>query len=342
VAAGEGNGAVLRLRPGAALYELSSDELQIAFPNYTATFTSPAVTKAVAAIVHSIGEGATREAVVRGAAGATGLEEEFVDYLVESLIASHCLAIGASEQPAGALYDFYAYVGMDVLGVAERLRDARCVLVGLRGDASRPDEALGELGLDIEPIEAEPGKSSAAPLAALEAALESSALVGCWNVPYRSPFARLVNELAARRAVPVLFGACEGVVGRVGPLVIPGNTACLECVTTRLLSHAGGPELRAYREYRLRNEETVPEPWPSHPLFVRGVAGFFGVELLQVALRHASPATGGFVEYRFGDFASERHAALRLPGCPACRPRAPRRLAWDARFPAPAVKGSAE
>jgi len=34
----------LRLRPGAAVYEISSDELQISFPNYTVTFTSPAVT----------------------------------------------------------------------------------------------------------------------------------------------------------------------------------------------------------------------------------------------------------------------------------------------------------
>jgi hypothetical protein len=48
------------------------------------------------------------------------------------------------------------------------------------------------------------------------------------------------------------------------------------------------------------------------------------------------------VEYRFGDAGAVRHAALRRPGCRVCRPQAPRRLAWDARFPAPAVKGSAQ
>jgi len=142
--------------------------------------------------------------------------------------------------------------------------------------------------------------------------------------------------------VPVLFGSCEGVVGRVGPFVIPQNTACLECLNQRLLTHAGGPELRAYQQYRLHNDEVVPPVWPMHPLFVRAVAGLFAVELLEVAIGRPSVTSGGFVEYRIGDGAAERHSVVRVPGCNACRPQSPRRVAWDVRLPAPAVKGAAE
>jgi bacteriocin biosynthesis cyclodehydratase domain-containing protein len=337
----ESNGSFLRLRPGAAVYALSSDELQIAFPNYTATFTSPMVTRGVSAIVHAVDEGASRDAVVQSAAHATDLEEAFVDYLVDSLISSQCLVAGSADEPAGSLYDFYAYLGADVVRLAESLREAHCGLVRLQGDGGCPEDALAEVGLDVTLVEAQPGKKSTRALSALTEIIDSTTLVGCWNVPYRSPFARLVNELAVERDVPVLYGVCEGVVGRIGPLVIPRNTACLECVTTRLLAHAGGPELRAYRAYRLRTAETVPDPFPAHPLFVRGMAGLYGVELLQAALRRPSATSGGFVEYHFGDFGAERHPALRLPGCPACRPQAPRRLAWDVRFPAPAVKETA-
>ena len=51
-----------------------------------------------------------------------------------------------------------------------------------------------------------------------------------WDVPWRMPFARLLNDLAIDRDRRLLLGVCEGAVGRLGPYVLPRNTACLECV----------------------------------------------------------------------------------------------------------------
>jgi len=332
---------IIRLRPGAAIYEISTDELQISFPNYTATFTSPDVTNAVRAILAALDGGAPRASVIETAAAATGFSPDVIDYLVDSLLGSNCLYVGSEEQIGTPLREFQAYIGDADADFEERLANARCVLVQPAGDRGGIAEALAELEVKVDVIEATPGESSSPPLDALREALASATVVGCWNVPYRSPFARTVNEIAIQHPVPVLFGTCEGIVGRVGPFVLPGNTACLECLNDRLLSLAGGPELRAYRAYRLRNEEIVPPPWPSHPLFVRAVAALFGVELLNVALRRPSVTSGGFVEYRLGDAGAERHPVLRVPGCPMCRPQSSKRLAWDVRFQAPAVKGSA-
>ena len=331
----------LRLRPGAAVYEISSDEVQISFPNYTVTFTSPAVTAGVLAILAAVGPGAERSAVVPQAAAATGLDPAVIDYLVESLLGAKCLAVGRPDI-AGPLHEYHAYVADSADDLADRLAAARCVLLQPAGDPGGLAEALRGLDLRVDIVEAAPGAATAPILGALAEALESSTLLGCWNLPYRSPFARQVNELALAGTVPVLFGSCEGVVGRVGPFVIPQNTACLECLNQRLLTHAGGPELRAYRQYRLHNDEIVPPVWPTHPLFVRAVASLFAVELLELAMKRPSVTSGGFIEYRVGGAAAERHPVVRIPGCSVCRPQSPRRVAWDVRLPAPAVKGAAE
>lgn len=331
----------LRLRPGAAVYEISSDELQISFPNYTVTFTSPVITAGVLAILTAVGSGAERSEVVPSAAVAADLDPAVIEYLMESLLSSKCLVLGRPEA-AGPLYDFHAYVSDAPDDLADRLAAARCVLLQPTGDPGGLAEALRGIDVGVDIVEAAPGAATAPILGALAEALESSSVLGCWNLPYRSPFARQVNELALAGTVPVLFGSCEGVVGRVGPFVIPKNTACLECLNQRLLTHAGGPELRAYQQYRLHNDEVVPPVWPMHPLFVRAVAGLFAVELLEVAMGRPSVTSGGFVEYRFGDAAAERHPVVRIPGCSACRPQSPRRVAWDVRVPAPAVKGATE
>jgi len=331
----------LRLRPGAAVYEISSDEVQISFPNYTVTFTSPVVTAGVLAILAAVGSGAERSEVVPPAAAAADLDPAVIEYLIESLLGSSCLALGRPEV-TGPLHEFHAYVSDSPDDLADRLAAARCVLLQPAGDPGGLADALRGLDLRVDIVEAAPGAATAPIIGALAEALESSTVLGCWNLPYRSPFARQVNELALAGTVPVLFGSCEGVVGRVGPFVIPQNTACLECLNQRLLTHAGGPELRAYQQYRLHNDEVVPPVWPMHPLFVRAVAGLFAVELLEVAIGRPSVTSGGFVEYRIGDGAAERHSVVRVPGCNACRPQSPRRVAWDVRLPAPAVKGAAE
>ena len=268
----------LRLRPGAAIYEISTDELQISFPNYTVTFTSPMVTAGVLAIVAATGSGAERSEVVAGAADATGIEPAVIEYLVDSLLGSNCLALGRLETATSAT----ARVPRLRLRFARRHRRAGsrprawcCSNPPTIRATSRLRFARSTSRIDI--VEATPGTATAPVIGVLREALKSATVFGCWNVPFRSPFARQVNELVAAGTVPGLFGSCDGVVGRVGPFVIPRNTACLKCVNQRLLAHAGGPELHAYQQYRLRNEEVVPPVWPTHPLLVRAVAGLFAV-----------------------------------------------------------------
>ena len=159
-----------------------------------------------------------------------------------------------------------------------------------------------------------------------------------WDLAYRSPAARAVNE-AGQMGFTVLFGACEGLVARIGPFVIPGVTPCLECLNARLLSHAGAEELSCFRAYRLRHCHVLEAGRPTHPIFRNAVAGFLALELSQIILNKPPQTLGGVVEFAMTEGTVSRRSVLKVPRCPACRVAKPPRNAWNASFPSPSVKG---
>jgi len=336
------NGQALRLRAGANVFAVSPDELQVAFPNYTATFVSPPVVKGVQALLGVFAEPTDRHVAIERTCAETGLEEGFLAYLVELLANSRCLSpVGADAGEHGPLADFYDYLGDDGAATVARLAAAKVVLV--QGERGEPAEwALAEAGLRVETVRAVPGARVGELIEALAARIDAGATtIACWGVPYRLPLAGRVNDLALERRVPVLFGACEGVVGRVGPFVVPGSSSCLECLNRRLLSHAGAAEARAFTHFRGRFEDVVPGAWPVHPAFEAALLRLYALELATVVLALPPRTIGGVVETSFQSATSERHAVYRLPRCPSCGPRRPRRWAWDARLAplAPAESG---
>lgn len=337
----------LRLRPGAHVFEISAEQLQIVFANYTTTFTSPPVTKGIRAILAALQPSSERVETVRQAAEISGLDTEFIDYLIDLLLNTKCLYCETKPAvvPAGqdTLAEFYAYLGDDPSAALMALATARCLVVAPAASSGELAQLLHTAGLAAEMVAIPPSTSCAAALSQIEAHIgPAPPMLVSWNFPYRLPFARLLNDLALVRSVPILFGACEGVVGRIGPYVIPRNTACLECCNSRLLAHAGSPELQGFAEYRAKYHDVIPAPWPTHPVFHDAMAGLFAIELSQIVMKRPPRTIGGFIEHSFFDSAVQRHPVYKLPRCPACHPARPQRIAWDARFPAPMVKDRAE
>ena len=332
----------LRLRPGANVFGISPDELQIAFPNYTVSFTSPQVVRVVTAAVDVLRTGALRATVVDAAVAATGSDAPFVDYIVTLLSNSRCVYVEGDSPGSGSLDQFHAYLGDDP-GRVRSVLASRPVTVLATHPADDMRAEADRAGLNVTVVPLRAGATCGSVLARARDAINAGTwMLACWNVPYRVPLARMVNELAIEHRRGALFGACEGVVGRIGPYVLPGNSACLECANLRLLSNAGAPELRAQLEYRAKYDDVVPDPWPSHPVFEKAVAGLFLLELAQIVTDQPPQTLGGFVEHVFPAGMAQRHPIHRVPGCPSCHPMKPRRLAWDVRFPAPAMRSSAE
>jgi hypothetical protein len=263
---------VLRLRPGGRVFEISPEQLQISFPNHTATFQGTPVAKGLRALIPLLQPGGQKSELAASASEQSGLEPKFLEYLLDLLSNSNCLYEGSEAvdtPPADApLAEFYAAVGLDPEETLETLAAARPVIAA---PVSRRESLSGALragGLSAELVDVHPGTSCAAALAQIKMLRGGSAafLIG-WDFPYRSPFARLLNDLALELSTPVLFGGCEGLTGRIGPYIIPRNTPCLECFNSRMLANAGVQERTAYAQGRARDTDAVAAPWPAHPLF---------------------------------------------------------------------------
>ena len=209
---------VLRARAGASVFLNSAEELQIVLPNSTATFRSARAVAAVGALLDRLP--ADRDFLVAGAAADAGLEPGFVGSCLDMLTETGCVFPCASDglsTGSPEIDEYYASVGVDPGRVATSLASVRVVAVT---EAAR-QEVLASLfaraGLPVAVTALAGGAACADALEAVrEATANGATLLSIWNLPYRSPIAQQLNELAIQRGMPALFGACEGVVARTG------------------------------------------------------------------------------------------------------------------------------
>lgn len=116
---------------------------------------------------------------------------------------------------------------------------------------------------------------------------------------------------------------------QLGPLVVPGQTACYTCYTQRTRSNVRGlPAYDAYRE-RLATMEEPPDE--GHlPSFLAIVAGQVGLEVTRLVTGFAPPMTIGRVAIlRAAVPAVTTHDVPKLPRCPDCGSPVRHNEVWD-------------
>jgi ribosomal protein S12 methylthiotransferase accessory factor len=105
----------------------------------------------------------------------------------------------------------------------------------------------------------------------------------------------------------------------VGPIFVPGETACYDCYRKRLDSHRR--HLAAFqaleRWQRDRNER--PEPSPVLPAVARLAAAWTALEVFHYVTRVASPRTlGRVLVYDPAEARLGIETVLKIPWCPTC------------------------
>jgi bacteriocin biosynthesis cyclodehydratase domain-containing protein len=124
-----------------------------------------------------------------------------------------------------------------------------------------------------------------------------------------------VNELAIERGVTVLHVCLDGPEARIGPVVVPGVTACYACWESQ---DEGSRHLRhdflAYKDRLAR----VPSETEARPAVVHLAAAWAAL-----AAHPAASGRGSFLHGRSLRVETERsevvsHRILQLPRCPVC------------------------
>ncbi len=141
----------------------------------------------------------------------------------------------------------------------------------------------------------------------------------------------LLNSAALKTKKSWLAGHIDRDTAVVGPLFVPGETACFNCLELREENHL--PNLADYNQFRALVRET--------PVTLRSSAAPFSIAFLVQALisesvrwtsRLALPATyQTLVETSLSTLESAKHNLLKVPLCNVCGPHVERpfRRTWN-------------
>jgi ribosomal protein S12 methylthiotransferase accessory factor len=114
-----------------------------------------------------------------------------------------------------------------------------------------------------------------------------------------------VNAACVSAGVPLLPGLGMGDVGQVGPRIVGGDGACLQCIDMRAVSTLG--------------RRALAGPYPANPALAEAV----GEALAARATRWTEAGAENLLVYVWANGVRTEHHALRSAACPTCGAREP-------------------
>ncbi len=250
------------------------------------------------------------------------LQEAHPSYLLSSEISSDEI----SSEKRQAL--FLSHILLDSGSGLESLSKVR---LGFIGEGSLADEikiSLRSVGItNIFPSNSE----------SLAKDIESEGIeffIACRESPGFS-FFEGVNEKCLAAGIRWMHIAQEGTKALLGPTMVPFQTACYKCYSTRI--DALVPDLESHLAFKKAHDQQ-PRDEGYFPPLGKTVAGQVALEVARIFLGFSLPKTFGCCyEYDVDRMAPIRHDVLRFPRCPACYRKNPPMDIWDAQYPSPVV-----
>lgn len=103
----------------------------------------------------------------------------------------------------------------------------------------------------------------------------------------------------------------DGTIATVGPLIVPGETACHTCVTTRRSIDPYAP-----------SERPLPARYLSSPSLRAICAGLAATAAVRWLATGDAPVAGAVLAIEYGTQVVTRHVVHRVPRCRSCSPSA--------------------
>jgi molybdopterin-synthase adenylyltransferase len=130
-------------------------------------------------------------------------------------------------------------------------------------------------------------------------------------------FLRQFNELCVEKKINFLPVVLSDLVGYVGPLVIPGETACLECLRARQNSNLDQFVAQRAAEEQSYEGQEVNGYLPSMASILADIAA---VEIVKFFTGLPQMRAGHLIEVNLLAGRMESAKVLKVPRCPVCSP----------------------
>lgn len=128
-----------------------------------------------------------------------------------------------------------------------------------------------------------------------------------------------VARIAHQNAIPSLYGTLDGLEAVVGPVVVPGQTACWNCYRLRRLAHAEHPEVT----HDLQATLLATSPATRTRTYLAPTASLLGhllaLEAIQLLTNYTpSRLIGRVLVQHVVTLESSLHTVIRMPWCDVC------------------------
>lgn len=254
--------------------------------------------------------------------------------LLDQLLASRLFVttgVGGSEETP--LDVFHWQFAADTREVTERIDRANVVLVGLNGITRQLLQSFRAAGLRPPVVLDDPRLRNVRLYGSADpawAALRSEAVdAASWEHPGPACVVA-TSELGDQRALLDWNGRCverghhylpvllQNFVGYVGPLVVPGETACFDCLRARWNAHLDGSDARGAIDELAVDAQQVIGFHPAMSSMLGDLAAFELTKVYGGALPHRRIGVQIEVGLLVPRLTTRR--VLKVPRCPTCSP----------------------
>jgi bacteriocin biosynthesis cyclodehydratase domain-containing protein len=297
-----------------------------------------------AEVVHAVlaaasGEGVTRRDLMEQFAAP---DREMVGKLVDELM-NRSILVRAGDQPQSdniesGIEVFYWQFGQTARAAIDRMSEKPIVLMGVNTISRRIALSLRSLGVEsVQVVDFLTHRNlrmhdSAGNLKADEWPTVAPLAYDTWAEGLESQeFACLVatsdfggphlmrewNRFCVENRIHFLPVALERFIGTIGPLVIPGETACYECLYLREKANMNTPEIGRIFELRTAEQQAVTG---FHPAMANVLGELAAMELCKIYGGGIPWRTNRIIEVNLLAPSLFSRPLLKLPLCPVCSP----------------------
>ena len=327
-----------RLAPWITLVDLGDNRLQLRGAEFSFTLQHPLFIETFQSI-HTLLDGQRTVEEIISSRDPKYLPTT-ITFLLKMLRANGILQEGVISPPPPltpenlkdheSLLQFFSHYVLDPASTLALLHKARVTLIGSDSIKNRIQQGLLAMGFDslveIESLREQAMQDSSQLHKKVISQLKDvDFLIACQDTTdYR--FFEAINTACLETRTRWMHVAISGTKGLMGPTIIPHQSACYVCHDKRLASNAS--DLQNYLAYQEQTEQFQSEGF-LNPLWTT-LAEQVTLEVVRIISGFAPPKSiGRLYEFEATTPLVEGHDVLRLPRCPSCNLKQPKREAWD-------------